>query len=67
MQFWTLGRLALTGVPGPGFSRPKALLLLVYLALEGPRDRVHLSILFFGQARDPLGSLCTTLRRLCTA
>ncbi len=60
----TLGALELQGATYP---RPKSLLLLSYLAVEGGRDRRHLSELFFGQARDALGSLRITLSRLRTS
>ena len=57
----TLGKLALHG---GSCSRPKSLLMLCYLALEGPQERRVLAELFFGQARNRLGSLRTTLHRL---
>ncbi|MBB6018583.1 ATP-binding protein [Deinococcus radiopugnans] len=61
MYLQTLGKLELQGA---AYSRPKSLLLLCHLALEGARDRHHLSALFFGQAHDPHGSLRSTIRRL---
>ena len=61
MDLRTLGGLSLVGAVRP---RPKALLLLAYLSIEGPQDRPHLGTLFFGRARDRLGSLRTTLTRL---
>ncbi|AZI44398.1 NACHT domain-containing protein [Deinococcus psychrotolerans] len=61
MYLRTLGKLELQGAT---YARPKSLLLLCYLALEGARDRRHLSEVFFGQAQDPHGSLRSTLRRL---
>ncbi len=61
MHLRTLGTLDLQGGT---FTRPKPLLLLTYLALEGPRDRHHLSEVLFARARDPMGSLRTTLARL---
>ncbi len=61
MYLRTLGKLELQGA---AYSRPKSLLLLCYLALEGARDRHHLSQVLFGQAQDPHGSLRSTLRRL---
>jgi tetratricopeptide (TPR) repeat protein len=36
---------------GSGFSRPKPLLLLTYLALEGAKSRQHLAALFWGDPR----------------
>jgi len=61
MHLRTLGGLALHGT---AYARPKSLLLLAYLGLEGERDRLFLSKVFFGQTADPLGSLRTTVRRL---
>jgi len=57
----TLGKLELHGGV---CSRPKSLLLLSYLAVEGPQERPHLARLFFRGAVDPLGNLRTTLHRL---
>ncbi len=61
MYLQTLGALELQDVT---YTRPKSLLLLSYLALEGGRDRRHLGELFFGQAQDALASLRVTLSRL---
>lgn len=61
MYLRTLGALELQDAE---YARPKALLLLSYLALEGRRNRRHLSTLFFGQTQDALGSLRITLSRL---
>lgn len=57
----TLGALHLVGSP---VTRPKPLLLLAYLAHEGPTDRERLARLFFVSSRDPRDALSTTLRRL---
>jgi hypothetical protein len=57
----TLGALHLAGSP---LTRPKPLLLLAYLAHEGPTDRDRLARLFFGASRDPRDALTTTVRRL---
>jgi len=57
----TLGRLSLEGA---GLNRPKPLLLLAYLAIEGPKPRRFLSELFFPTAKDPRDALSTTLGRL---
>jgi hypothetical protein len=57
----TFGCLAL---PGSDLTRPKPLLLLAYLTLEGPTDRDRLSRLFFAASSDPRDALSTTLRRL---
>ncbi|MFO7545151.1 MAG: tetratricopeptide repeat protein [Trueperaceae bacterium] len=61
MRLRTLGRLALEGVD---FRRPKPLLLLAYLALEGPRDRRFLSALFWSAAAEPMTSLRVALGQL---
>src|SRR5690606_8126993 len=45
-------------------TRPKPLLLLVYLAVEGPQHRRHLSELFWPGAAAPLASLRTALAQL---
>jgi predicted ATPase len=60
----TLGGLALAGAP---LSRPKPLLVLAYVALEGRQARRHLAELFFADADHPLQSLATVLSRLRTA
>ncbi len=57
----TLGEL---GLEGTDFHRPKLLLLLAYLALEGPKDRRHLSELFWPTAAKPLASLRMALSQL---
>lgn len=57
----TLGGLELPGSP---FARPKPLLLLAYLALEGPKDKRFLAELFFPESSDRSGSLRQTLTRL---
>ena len=56
-----LGGLELEGHP---FHRPKPLLLLAYLALEGPKARRHLAELFWPEAQDPLNSLSVALTQL---
>ncbi len=61
MYIRTFGRLALEGCD---FGRQKPLLVLVYLALEGPLPRRRLAELFWWDAADPRDSLTTTLRRL---
>jgi hypothetical protein len=57
----TLGALHLVGSP---VTRPKPLLLLAYLAHEGPTDRERIARLFFAGSREPRDALSTTLRRL---
>jgi predicted ATPase len=57
----TLGALELTGTT---FSRPKPLLVLAYVALEGRQPRRHLAELFFAGAEHPLQSLSVALSRL---
>ena len=61
MFLGTLGRLRLEGT---SLTRPKPLLLLAYLALEGPTPRTRLCRLFFDDAANPPDALGTTLRRL---
>lgn len=46
------------------FNRPKPLLLVAYLALEGPKARRHLAELFWPEAQDPLNSLSVALSQL---
>lgn len=57
----TLGDLVLDGTP---LRRPKPLLLLAYLALEGPKPRRFLAELFYGDVKDPNDSLSTALKYL---
>lgn len=57
----TLGGLRLEG---SSFSREKPLLLLAYLALEGPRPRRFLAELFWPEAADPMNSLAVALAKL---
>ena len=61
MRLRTFGGLALDGEHEP---RPKPLLLAAYLALEGPKDRGHLSELFWRDAKDPAASLRVALSQL---
>lgn len=62
----TLGTLALEGPQASGFRKKKPLLLLAYLALEGPRSRRHLAELFWPEASDPMNSLSVALTQLRT-
>lgn len=57
----TLSELRLDG---SNFHRPKPLLLLAYLAIEGPKTRSHLADMFWIDAQDARDSLSTTIRRL---
>lgn len=57
----TLGALRLVGA---AVTRPKPLLMLAYLAHEGPTDRERLARLFFVGSLDPRDALSTTVRRL---
>jgi len=57
----TLGGLK---IDGGDFKRPKPLLLLSYLALEGAKDSKHLSELFFSQSANPSQQLSVTINRL---
>jgi predicted ATPase len=61
MWLRTLGGLVLEGGT---LGRPKPLLLLAYLAIEGPKSRRELAELFFGDVQDPRDSLSTALRHL---
>ena len=61
MLLRTLGRLTLEGA---ALTRPKPLMVLAYLCLEGPTARRELAELFFGDAADPRDSLSTALRHL---
>lgn len=64
MRLRSLGGLALEGST---FSRPKPLLLLVYLAVEGPQSRRRLADLLWMGAKNPRDVLSTTVRRLATS
>ena len=61
MRLLTLGGLGLEAVD---FGRTKPLLVLSFLALEGPKERRYLAELFWPAARDPLNSLSVALTRL---
>lgn len=61
MELRTLGGLEL---PGAGLRRPKLLLLLAYLSLEGAQDRHTLATLFWPDSADPLVNLRMALRHL---
>jgi predicted ATPase/DNA-binding SARP family transcriptional activator len=61
MRLQTLGGLRLEG---GHLRRPKALLLLAYLAVEGRQARGHLAELFWPEATDRRNRLSVTLRRL---
>ena len=61
MRIRTLGGLSLEGA---AFTRPKPLLVLAYLAVEGAQERRHLADLFWPRARDPRGSLTVALSQL---
>lgn len=57
----TLGGLRLDDA---ALSRPKPLLLLAYLALEGPRDRRFLAELFWPEAKHRMNNLRVELARI---
>ena len=61
MLLRTLGGLRLQA---SDFHQPKPLLLLAYLALEGPKARRHLWELFWPSATNPANSLRVALRGL---
>ncbi|GEM83247.1 SARP family transcriptional regulator [Meiothermus hypogaeus] len=60
-MLYTLGGLRLEG---SNFGREKPLLLLAYLALEGPKPRRFLAELFWPEAADPMNSLAVALSKL---
>ena len=60
MTLRTLGGLSLEGASLP----PKPLLLLAFLALEGPQERRHLAELFFQGTKRPLKNLSVVLTRI---
>jgi predicted ATPase len=47
-----------------GFHRPKPLLLLAYLALEGKKEKRHVQELFWSDAANPAGSLRTAMNQI---
>jgi predicted ATPase len=57
----TLGRLVLEGA---AIARPKPLLLLAYLTIEGPKDRRHVAELFWPHASEAMNSLRVALVQL---
>ena len=61
MRLQTLGGLKLEA---SDFQRPKPLLLLAYLALEGAKDRRHLAEFFWSDASEPATSLRVALGQL---
>lgn len=61
MRLQTLGLFKLVE---SSMHRPKPLLLLVYLALQGPTAKRHLAKLFFPESKDRADALATTLARL---
>ena len=61
MKLVTLQGLHLTG---SSYKGKHPLVLLAYLAIEGPTERRALSELFWPDARDPLNSLSAALTRL---
>lgn len=61
MRLRTLGGLSLEG---SGLGRPKPLLLLTYLTLEGPRPRRFLGELFWPEASNPTNSIAVAVRQI---
>ncbi|WP_221091485.1 tetratricopeptide repeat protein [Deinococcus aquaedulcis] len=59
MRLRTLGGLSFEG---SSLGRPKPLLLLAYLTLEGPRPRRFLGELFWPEASNPANSLAVAVR-----
>ena len=61
MLLRTFGKLELEGT---SLRRPKPLLLLAYLAIEGPQGRGHLAELFFPHSAKARANLSVALSRL---
>ena len=61
MRLRTLGELSLEG---SAFKRAKPLLMLAYLAVEGPKERWFLQELFYRGSKNAQNSLSTALARL---
>ncbi len=61
MRLRTLGGLDLIGAK---LTRPKPLLLLAYLSLEGPKERRYLTELFWPRAKNPADSLAVALSQI---
>ncbi len=61
MQLRTFGKLELSF---SSFSRPKPLLLLTYLSLEGVKDRRDLADLFYMDTANPMASLRVALKQI---
>ncbi len=61
MRLRTLGELSLEGI---AFKRVKPLLLLAYLAVEGPKERWLLKELFWRDVKNAQSSLSTALGHL---
>ncbi|AZI45374.1 ATP-binding protein (plasmid) [Deinococcus psychrotolerans] len=61
MRLRTLGGLSLEG---SGLGRPKPLLLLTYLTLEGPQARRLLGELFWPDASNPTNSVAVAVRQI---
>ncbi|MFO7544063.1 MAG: tetratricopeptide repeat protein [Trueperaceae bacterium] len=61
MRLRMLGRLELEGSE---LTRPVVLLLLAYLALEGPQERRFLAELFWMDTADPLNRLSSALTKI---
>ncbi len=61
MRLETLGRLSLEGT---GLQRPKPLMLLAYLCLEGTKSRRFVAELFWPDASDPMNSLSVALGQI---
>jgi tetratricopeptide (TPR) repeat protein len=57
----TLGKLELSGLP---FNQTRSLMLVAYLALEGPKPRRFLAELFWPDGNDSLNSLSVSLSKL---
>jgi DNA-binding SARP family transcriptional activator len=61
MRLKTFGGVSLEP---PTLTRPKPLLLLVYLNIEGSRSRRDLAELFWRDSKDPMQNLRTALSQI---
>lgn len=59
-----LETLGTVGIEGDPFRQHQPILLLTYLAHEGPKDRHHLASLFWPDAKNPRNNLSSALTRI---
>lgn len=65
-QVTVFGGLAPTADDSP-IRQPQSLSLLTYLAVEGPKPREHLAMVFWPKAKSPLNNLSSALSRIRSA